>query len=177
MEKLAKTPLPKSNDPQHEFQKSRNQQLNWEAPMPAATLVATRELTKNFLHTYESFSTKESLEEYEHRLSSLVTLQSLERISHRKDNHQPKAIGLESQGGTSGSQVCDPYNAAEEDYHVIAYSGNSAYVTTEMSVCYTGPSVVWKGAREQRTYALILEYIGGKWLVVRVASDTLAQLS
>jgi hypothetical protein len=177
LEKLRTTPYPRSNDKLHQSERALNQQLNWEAPMPTPTLVATRNLVGSFLPVYETFRNNESLEEYEHRLEPFVVPQSLSRIAKRKDNHQPKAIGLASNGGSSGSRVCDPYNSVLLDYHVIAYSGSSAYVTTEQVVCYTGPNAIWSGAIEERTYGIILEYGDGKWLVARCASDTLTALS
>lgn len=139
--------------------------------VPSADERAFATLARRFLAGYETFRPGQPEGDYTASFAALVTPDSLSEIASRIDSHAPPEIGRceDCAVGSSFTDQLDP------GLYVVVrrFSSRSAYVTTQGVVRYHGRGQV-AGRSFRRSYALLLERINGRWLVARVASETLA---
>lgn len=126
-------------------------------------------LLDDFIPAWETFSPGEDTSAYRSRIQQYAVPGTAGLIAERDGANQPAEIGI-CATCTTGSTF--DRNIAPGDLMTIReLTGDRAYVTTQGVIAYTGGSRSGQAAR--RTYALLLERIDGKWLVQRVAADTL----
>lgn len=138
---------------------------------PAADQQDLTRLVRRFLPAYETFAPGESSAAYTRGFAALVVPDKLDAVAERIDSHAPAEIGIcdECTGSSAFTDALDPGL-----YMVIRrFSADSAYVTTQGVVRYGGAGS-YSGTSFRRSYALLVTHTGGRWLVERVASDTIA---
>lgn len=147
-------------------------QVNPVAPVaaPSADERAFASLVRGFLPGYETFTPGESADEYAGSFARFVVPDRLSSVASRGDSHAPPEIGL-CDTCTTGSTFTD---SIDPGLYVVVrrFSTGSAYLTTQGIVRYSGGGAV-AGRSYRRSYALLLRHVNGRWLVNRVASETL----
>lgn len=127
-------------------------------------------LIDRFIPAWETFTPGMSEAAYRARLAPYAVPSALSAMVAREGANQPADIGT-CRACANGSRY-DRTGFTPSDMMVIrALDDSHAYVTTKGTITYAaGPRA---NTQAQRTYALLLERSGDRWLVGRIAADTL----
>lgn len=133
------------------------------------------EVASSFLSAWETFAPGDDVSAYQGRFAAFAVPSAIVSMARRFDSHQYSGIGL-CASCTTGSR---PADAIDPRYYVVVrrIDDESAYITTQMVVGYSGTGSPWNGQLYRRSYALIMERSGDGWLVRRVAAETLDRFS
>jgi len=131
---------------------------------------ALAQVIDGFIPAWETFAPGMRDEAYRGRLARYALPSSLGAMVGRDGANQPADIG--TCGTCANGSRYDRRGAAPSDLmEVRALDGEHAYVTTKGAITYTtGPRA---NTQAERTYAVLLERSGDRWLVARIAADTL----
>jgi len=156
-----------------------------DASVPAPARKQISSSVDAFLQTWETFNSSigagaknlrkhgvGSPDQYQVKLSRLVVPSSLDDIIARVDSSDPAGVCLNC--GTGSSWVPTSLGPSLE---IHDYNGYQAYVTVDGIVQYTGDpqSNSLAGTDYYRSYGLLLQKSGQKWLVERAGAETLGE--
>lgn len=146
-------------------------------PAVAATQGQLEELTRvvrRFLIGWETFAADDDDATYQSRFAAVIDPSQAGPITARRDNHQDTSVG---RCGVACAGSAPVLSAIDPGYYMTVrrIDDRGAYVSTQMVVHHSGGRSLVNGHSYRRSYAMILRRSGGRWVVARVAAETLAR--
>lgn len=142
---------------------------------PAVVAEETRQsilqAAERWLQKWETFRPGEAdMGKYTKRIRNLSWKDSLPRLVRREDASDPPSVGPEGSSRLASRWLDVP--GFSQSAFVIDYAPGEAYVVAYGAVRYIGAiNDPLSGSSRERTYGLLLQEKGGRWLVERAAAE------